>query len=168
MYWWGYHQIVIVFFLTLGASNIITMTSQWSRLRLKSLASRLFTKLFVQGSDQREHQSYASLAFARGIHRWPVNSSHKGPVTRKVFPFDDVIMIRHQGLGRCTFHFRDTLVVLQIIQFQFRHVYFLSVWVLFLPLAHSGRGYCRTLPPLSVRPLVSSPRPCCCPIVQLI
>ena len=28
----------------------------------------------------------------RGIHRGPVNSSHKWPVTRKMFPFDDVIM----------------------------------------------------------------------------
>ena len=28
----------------------------------------------------------------RGIHRWPVNSPHKGPVTRKMFPSDDVIM----------------------------------------------------------------------------
>ena len=28
----------------------------------------------------------------RGIHRWPVNSPHKGPVTQKMFPFDDVIM----------------------------------------------------------------------------
>ena len=28
----------------------------------------------------------------RGIHRRPVNSPHKGPVTRKKFPFDDVIM----------------------------------------------------------------------------
>ena len=31
-------------------------------------------------------------AFVRGIHRWPVNSPHKWPVTRKMFPFDDVIM----------------------------------------------------------------------------
>ena len=29
----------------------------------------------------------------RGISRWPVNSPHKGPVTRKMFPFDDVIMM---------------------------------------------------------------------------
>ena len=44
-------------------------------------------------ADQRKHQSFASLAFVRGIHRWPVNSPHKGPVTRrKMFPFDDVIM----------------------------------------------------------------------------
>ena len=46
------------------------------------------------GADQRKHQSSASLVFVRGIHRWPVNSPHKGPVTRKMFPFDDVIKIR--------------------------------------------------------------------------
>ena len=44
------------------------------------------------GADQRKHQSSASLAFVRGINRWPVNSRHKGSVTRKMFPFDDVIM----------------------------------------------------------------------------
>ena len=44
------------------------------------------------GADQRKHQRSASLAFVRGIHRWPVSSPHKGPVTRKMFPFDDVIM----------------------------------------------------------------------------
>ena len=44
-------------------------------------------------ADQRKHQSFASLAFVRGIHRGPVNSPHKWSVTRKMFPFDDVIMI---------------------------------------------------------------------------
>ena len=43
-------------------------------------------------ADQRKHQSPASLAFVLGIHRWQVNSQHKWPVTRKMFPFDDVIM----------------------------------------------------------------------------
>ena len=43
-------------------------------------------------ADQRKHQSPASLAFVWGIHREPVNSPHKWPVTRKMFPFDDVIM----------------------------------------------------------------------------
>ena len=42
--------------------------------------------------DQRKHHSSASLAFVRGIHRGPVNSAHKWPVTRKMSPFDDVIM----------------------------------------------------------------------------
>ena len=45
------------------------------------------------GADQRKHQSSASLGFVWGIHRGPVNSPHKWPVTRKMFPFDDVIMI---------------------------------------------------------------------------
>ena len=36
-------------------------------------------------------------AFVREINRWPVNSPHKGPVTRKMFPFDDVIM--HCDIG---------------------------------------------------------------------
>ena len=54
-------------------------------------------------TDERKLQSSASLSFVRGIHRWPVNSPHKGPVMRKIFPFDDVIMIlmglspRHNG-----------------------------------------------------------------------
>ena len=42
---------------------------------------------------QRKHQSSASPAFVRRIHREPVNSPHKWPVTRKMFPFDDVIMM---------------------------------------------------------------------------
>ena len=48
------------------------------------------------GVDQRKHQSSASLAFVRGIHRGPVNSPHKRPVTRKMFPFCDVIMYHKQ------------------------------------------------------------------------
>ena len=43
-------------------------------------------------ADQRKHQSSASLAFVRGTHRGPVNSPHKWPVTRKMFPLEDVIM----------------------------------------------------------------------------
>ena len=39
------------------------------------------------------HQSSVSLAFAWGIHRWPVSSPHKRSVTRKMLPFDDVIVI---------------------------------------------------------------------------
>ena len=52
------------------------------------------------GADQRKYQSSASLAFMRGTHRSPVNLPHKWPVTRKLFPFDDVIMntIKFQAL----------------------------------------------------------------------
>ena len=53
------------------------------------------------GADQSTHQSPASLAFVRGIHRWPENSPHKCPVTRKRFPFDDVIMISNNSTSTC-------------------------------------------------------------------
>ena len=54
-----------------------------------AMASRITSLTIVyssvySGADQRKHQSSASLAFVRGIHR--------SPVTRKMFPFDDVIM----------------------------------------------------------------------------
>ena len=44
-------------------------------------------------ADQRKHQSSELLAYVRGIHRGPVNSPHKWPVTRKMFPFDNVIIL---------------------------------------------------------------------------
>ena len=52
----------------------------------------IFYSIVYSDADQRKHQSSASLAFVRGIHRGLVNSPHKWPVTRKMFPFDDVIM----------------------------------------------------------------------------
>ena len=45
-------------------------------------------------TDQRKHQSSASLAFVQGTHRGPVNSPHIWPVTRKMLSFDDVIVLR--------------------------------------------------------------------------
>ena len=62
-----------------------------------AIASQITSLTFVYSTlysdaDQRKHQSSASLAFVREIHRGPVNSPHKWPVTRKMFPFDDVIM----------------------------------------------------------------------------
>ena len=61
------------------------IASQITSLRI--VYSTIYTDV-----DQRKHQSSASLAFVWGIHRGPVNSPHKWPVTRKMFPFDDVIM----------------------------------------------------------------------------
>ena len=77
------------------------------------MASQITSLTFVystvySGADQRKHQSSASLAFVWGIHRGPVNSPHKWPVTRKMFPFDDVIMfggLLTMGLGYGDFMF---------------------------------------------------------------
>ena len=62
------------------------------RRRLKSPASRLFTQPFIQAQIKQNIKSSVSLPFVRGIHRCPVNYPHKGQVTRKIFPLDDVIM----------------------------------------------------------------------------
>ena len=64
------------------------------RSQLSNPSDLLCYSTVYSGGDQRKHQSSASLAFVRGIHRGLVNSPHKWPVTRKMFPFDDFIMIR--------------------------------------------------------------------------
>ena len=74
-------------------------THHYSDIIMSTRASQITSISIVysticSGADQREHQSSASLAFERGIHRWPVNSPHKGPVMWILFPFDDVIMIK--------------------------------------------------------------------------
>ena len=42
------------------------------------------------GTNQRKHQSSASLAFVQDIHRWLVSYLRKWPIMWKMFPFDDV------------------------------------------------------------------------------
>ena len=72
--------------------KIITVMSQWVRQHLKSPETWSFAQLFVQAQIKKKHQSSASLAFVRGIHWRLVDSPHKGPVMRKMFPFDGVII----------------------------------------------------------------------------
>ena len=74
------------------ASQITSLTSVYSTV--------------YSDADQSKHQSSASLAFVWGIHRGPVNSPHKWPVTRKPFPFDDVIMSKELFLS---FHTTNVL-----------------------------------------------------------
>ena len=73
-------------------------TPHYTDVTMSPMASRITSLGIVYSTvysvaDQRKHQSSASLAFVRRIHRGPVNSPHKWPVTRKMFPFDDVIML---------------------------------------------------------------------------
>ena len=79
---------------------IYTFDIHYNDVIMGSMASQITSLTIVysavySGADQRKHHSSASLAFVRGIHRGPVTSPHKWPVTRKMFPFDDVI-IRNQ------------------------------------------------------------------------
>ena len=54
--------------------------------RIDSLLNRLFGRWWKKTSTLRV------TSLLRGIHRSPVNSPHKGPVKRRMLPFDDVIM----------------------------------------------------------------------------
>ena len=65
---------------------------------MSAMASRIISLTIVYSTvysyaDQRKHQSSASLAFVWGF------PPHKGPVTRKMFPFDDVIMLQRHFIG---------------------------------------------------------------------
>ena len=77
----------------------ITITLQWrhndrhgfpNHRRLRCLLNCWYRPRLEKTSNP------VSLAFLGGIHRWPVNSPHKRPVTRKMFPFDDVIMTKQK------------------------------------------------------------------------
>ena len=78
---------------------VLLHSCHYNDVIMSVMASQITSLMIVystiySGTYQRKHQSSASLAFVRGIHRWPVNSPHKGSVTQKMFSFDDVIMIR--------------------------------------------------------------------------
>ena len=74
------------------------LINHYNDVTMSLMASQITSLTIVystvySGADQRKHQSSASLAFVcAGNSPEPVNSSHKWPVTRKMFPFDDVIM----------------------------------------------------------------------------
>ena len=75
------------------------IVSHYDDVRMGAMASQITSLTIVystvySGADQSKHQSSASLAFVWGLHRGPVNSRHKWPVTREMFPFDYVIMNR--------------------------------------------------------------------------
>ena len=103
------------------SSNLIQRWQQWhihfashhyNDVIMGAIASEISSLTIVYSTvysdaDQRKHQSSASLIFVRGIHRGPVNSPHKWPVTRKMFPFDDVIML---SSGQDS-HFSDAILV---------------------------------------------------------
>ena len=59
----------------------------------------LLNRLFRRRS--KKTSKFRVTGLCAGIHRWPVNSPHKGPVTRKMFPFDDVIISRRGSCHTC-------------------------------------------------------------------
>ena len=103
--WWRYHRthdIPLTEAMLNKMSNVTWCQNgywiyHYNDVIMSPIASQITSLAIICSTvytcaDKRKHQSPASLAFVRGVHRRPVNSPHKGPVTRKMFPFDNVIM----------------------------------------------------------------------------
>ena len=83
---WGLNMLTLLW-LQIHYSVVIMSTMAYQVTGVPIVCSTV-----CSGADQRKHQSTVWLAFVRGIHRSPVNFPHKGPVTPKMFSFDNVIM----------------------------------------------------------------------------
>ena len=91
-------QFISSWMLHFSSLTCLRHYRHYSDVIMGAMASQITSLTVVysivySAAEQRKHQSSAPLAFVRGIHRWTVNSPHKWPVTRKMFPFDDVIML---------------------------------------------------------------------------
>ena len=64
----------------------ITVPAWWARMASPITSLTIVYSTVYSGADQRKHQSSASLAFVRGIHRGPVQR----PVTRSFDVFFDL------------------------------------------------------------------------------
>ena len=93
---WLYHNLLTLYLQHLYLPHSLSIWSHYCDVIMSTMTFQITSLIIiysnVYSADQGKHQSSASLAFVRGIHRWPVNSPHKRPVTREVLPFDDVIM----------------------------------------------------------------------------
>ena len=95
--WWLLPGLISVYPIMLSSHWKSFEDRHYNDVTMGMIASQITSLTIVYSivysdADQRKHQSSASLAFVRGIHRGPVNSPHKWAVTRKMLPFDDVIM----------------------------------------------------------------------------
>ena len=89
---------------------------------MSAMASQITSLAIVYDqTSETKHHSFAALAFVWGIHRWPVNSPHKGPVT--------------------SFHLMTSSCVIECKDIKFQRVFYLkyiqifnngSVWALYL------------------------------------
>ena len=66
---------------TIGTWNEHDNDGIWGAMASQITSLTIVYSTVDSGADQRKHQSSASLAFVRWIHRFPVNSPHRGPVT---------------------------------------------------------------------------------------
>ena len=114
---------VYVFFCHYGDVITGTKASQFTSLTIVYWTA-------YSDADERKHQSPASLAFVRGIHWGPVNSRHKWPATRKIFPFDGVIMCKKLALLRWSHIITQPSITSYCIYWPQNHVRHIVIWLM--------------------------------------
>ena len=76
---------------------ILRETIHYDDVRMGAIASQITSlaivySAFYSGVYKKKTSKLRVTGLCVGNSPGPVNSPHKGPVTRKMFPFDDVIM----------------------------------------------------------------------------
>ena len=89
LFWVNNHDTSVICVIHLQYIPVI-MHIHYNDVIMGATASQITNLTIVYSTDysdadQRKHQSSASLAFERGIHRGPVISPYKWPVTGKCF-----------------------------------------------------------------------------------
>ena len=104
---WSWYQLSITARYILTIYNVKLNMLNWLPLKhynavIVSVMSSQITSLTIVYStvypdaDQRNNQSFVSLAFVRGIHWWSVSFPHQ--VTWKMVPFDGIMVLK---VNRC-------------------------------------------------------------------
>ena len=145
--------MILLFFVLFGCGfRVESCQCHWNVLQVitsvmasQTLSFTIVYSTVYSGADQRKHQSPASLAFVRGIPRWPVNPPHIGLVTRKMFPFDDVIMVVHLKKYHANFHPFFSLIQVELPAFF--QVYSNGTWAILMFLYSPYKELIKQWPP---------------------
>ena len=122
--------------------NATNKSTNYSDIIMSAMTSQMTSVTIVySGADQRKHQTSASQAFVRGIHQRPMNSPHQGPVTQKMFTFDDDIIFGAWHEEWCREHrifhpSQDWPHALRALQGPFHRIYELIIQILQIFLLH--------------------------------
>ena len=96
---WKMLQGIIFLFVCLSASRgKIFEVSQWRHNERDGVSSHRWIDSLLNRLFRRKSKKASKLRVIGLWNRWPLDSPHQGPVTRKMFPFDDVIVVKQYGL----------------------------------------------------------------------
>ena len=93
----GFASIMLTVTLCFKIFRFYPYPLQWCHNKRDALLNhRRLDCLLIRLSRRRSRNTskLRTTGFVREIHQWPVDSPHKGQVTRQIFPSDDVTLLR--------------------------------------------------------------------------